>query len=114
MSKLSDRELRDLKIKWLICKEKLGTSSDTFGILLVICANYGVWGAAGPISAIRGVGGSLSTTPEKRPTTPPKSILEHIVQDIVSVSGNRYFINSLGGICHGYTHQAADPTLLSV
>jgi hypothetical protein len=84
------------------------------GFLLAICAYYGVWGAAGPISAIRGVGGSLSTTPEKRPTTPAKPILEHIVQDIVSVSGNRYFINSLGGIYHGYKHQAADPTLLSV
>jgi hypothetical protein len=80
------------------------------GFLLAI----GVWGAAGPISAIRGVGGSLSTTLEKRPTTPAKSILEHIVQDIVSVSGNRYFINPLGGIYHGYKATTEHHALLSV
>jgi hypothetical protein len=84
------------------------------GFLLAICAYYGVWGAAGPISAIRGVGGSLSTTLEKRPTTPAKSILEHIVQDIVSVSGNRYFINPLGGIYHGYKATTEHHALLSV
>ena len=39
----------------------------TLSFLLAICAYYGVWGAAGPISAIRGVGGSLSTTLEKDP-----------------------------------------------
>jgi hypothetical protein len=55
----------------------------TLGFLLAICAYYGVWGTPESQAAIRGVGGSLPTTPEKRPTTPAKSILEHIVQDIV-------------------------------
>jgi hypothetical protein len=39
--------------------------------LLAICAYYGVWGAAGPISAIRGVGVACPPRQKKDPLPLP-------------------------------------------
>jgi hypothetical protein len=43
----------------------------TLSFLLAICAYYGVWGAAGPISAIRGVGVACPPRQKKDPLPLP-------------------------------------------